>query len=101
MYLLSLSLVAILGDEGPVDSIDKKRLLLKLISKFGQTLRQITSGEYRDSFTQETEELRIKYIIEEIIKVLYSLTHSLTHSLTYSLIVNAIKFITKSPQLQW
>ncbi len=45
---------------------------MKLISKFGQTLRQIASGEYRDSFTQETEELRIKYIIEEIIKTMQS-----------------------------
>lgn len=60
------------GDEGPVDAVDRSRILLKIISRFGQTLRQISSGEYRDSLTMEVQELRIKYAIKEIIASMQS-----------------------------
>ena len=57
-----------LGEEGPLDETDQRRLLLKLCSRFGQTLRQITIGDYRDEVAQSSPDLRVKFTIDEIIK---------------------------------
>ena len=62
--------LVLLGDDGPDNELDQRRIILKIVSRFGQTLRQIAIGEYRDSLTQDHSELRVKYSIEEIIKTM-------------------------------
>ena len=43
---------------------DRSRACLQLISRFGQNLRQISEGDYRDSFTQNESDLRIKFHLD-------------------------------------
>jgi interferon-induced GTP-binding protein Mx1 len=43
---------------------DRAKTCLHLLSRFGQALRQISEGDYRDSVSQTDSDLRIKYHLE-------------------------------------
>jgi len=58
-----------LHDMGPAvsSSDDKRKILLRLVSKYSAVLRQIAEGDYRDVMAQRNPSLRIKYQAGEII----------------------------------
>jgi interferon-induced GTP-binding protein Mx1 len=59
-----------LGMDVPMDSDSKRKLLIRIISRFTQTLRQVAAGDYRDPIPQYNPSFRLKYIVNES---LYSL----------------------------
>ena len=59
-----------LGAEMPDDEQGKKKLLIKIISRYTSTLRQIAVGDYRDQLAQSNTELRIRYHVTEILEEL-------------------------------
>eukprot|EP01038_Epipyxis_sp_PR26KG_P012383 gene12383-16611_t len=59
-----------LGSALPNDDIDRNKIVMKLITKFSQILRQLAAGEYRDSLTQNDLELRMNFHICELLKLL-------------------------------
>lgn len=53
--------VSSLGTDLPKLESDKRKLLVKLISRFTQTLRQIAVGDYRDPLPQNQVTFRLKF----------------------------------------
>jgi interferon-induced GTP-binding protein Mx1 len=60
----------VLGAEVPVGDFEKNHILMQMVSRFGQIVRKISEGDYRDELSQGCLELRMKYHISEIIKEL-------------------------------
>jgi hypothetical protein len=52
-----------LGAEIPTGDFEKNHILMQMVSKFGQIVRKISEGDYRDELSQGWPELRIKYHI--------------------------------------
>lgn len=61
-----------MGKEVTSDEFERRDVCLKLLSRFGQTLRQIATGDYRDTITQRDPELRIKFQIDAVHKQFHS-----------------------------
>jgi interferon-induced GTP-binding protein Mx1 len=57
-----------LGAELPSSDEEKRKVLMRVISRFSQTLRQISAGDYRDPLTRSDTDLRIKYHVGEILQ---------------------------------
>lgn len=57
-----------LGTEISASDSEKRKLIIRLISRFSQTLRQIVVGDYRDEILKDNTELRIKFHVNEILK---------------------------------
>jgi interferon-induced GTP-binding protein Mx1 len=55
--------LALLGTDLPKMESEKRKLLVKLISRFTQTLRQISIGDYRDSLPQTQVMFRLKFSV--------------------------------------
>lgn len=56
-----------LGVEIPVDEQEKRKVLIKTVSRYAQTLRQISVGDYRDQLAQSNFDLRIRYHVNELL----------------------------------
>lgn len=56
-----------LGGAIPDDDNEKRKVLINIISTFNNALRQISTGDYRDSLTQNHKQLRIKYFISQLL----------------------------------
>lgn len=61
---LESELVA-LGLDVPLDDDSKRKLLIRIISRFTQTLRQVAAGDYRDPIPQYNPSFRLKYMFSE------------------------------------
>lgn len=62
-----------LGENDIPNTYDTQRkLLIKIITRFNQVLRQISSGEYRDLFAQHDSSLHLKYLMTNILQALES-----------------------------
>ena len=59
-----------LGPELSSQDADKRKLLLRLVSKYSAVLRQIAEGDYRDVLAQKNYLLRVKYLATETINEL-------------------------------
>jgi interferon-induced GTP-binding protein Mx1 len=57
-----------LGTELPTEEHEKRKMLIRLLSRFTQTLRQVCRGEYRDMLAQHHSELRIKFNISTMLQ---------------------------------
>ena len=55
------------GVDMPESIQDKKKLILRIISRYTSTLRQIAVGDYRDQLAQSNTELRIRYHVTELL----------------------------------
>ena len=56
-----------LGVEIPQDEQEKRKMLIKTVSRYAQTLRQISVGDYRDQLAQSHFDLRIRYHVNELL----------------------------------
>lgn len=56
-----------LGPPTASSDAEKRKTLLRLISRYSQVLRQVAEGDYRDILPQKNPVLRIKYLATEII----------------------------------
>jgi interferon-induced GTP-binding protein Mx1 len=54
-------------NEFPKDDASKRKLLIKIITRYTQTLRQISNGDYRDSIPTKFANFRLKYFINEVL----------------------------------
>ncbi|RYH22018.1 hypothetical protein EON65_19820 [archaeon] len=54
----------------PVDENDKRKMIVRLLSRFTQTLRQVCRGEYRDPLAQHHAEFRMKYNVSNMLTTL-------------------------------
>lgn len=59
-----------LGSELPSDEQEKRKQLIRLLSRYTQTLRQVCRGEYRDPLAQHHSELRMKYNVSNLLQSL-------------------------------
>jgi interferon-induced GTP-binding protein Mx1 len=60
----------LLGPEIPGNDLEKSNILMQLVFKFGQIIRRVSMGDYRDDAAQINPELRIKYHVSEITRQL-------------------------------
>lgn len=54
----------------PTDDFTRRKLLIKLITRYTQTLRQISNGDYRDPLPTKYSSLRLKYYINQQLSTL-------------------------------
>lgn len=59
-----------LGPEIPLEDEIRRKMLVRLISRYTQTLRQIAQGDYRDALPQQRSSLRLKYRINQVLQQL-------------------------------
>jgi interferon-induced GTP-binding protein Mx1 len=59
-----------LGQEVPLEDDVRRKMLVRLISRFTQTLRQVAQGDYRDALPQQHPTLRLKYTINTVLQQL-------------------------------
>lgn len=59
-----------LGNELPSSVEERRKILIRVISRFSQTLRQLSAGDYRDQLARNDTDLRIKYQVGEILQEL-------------------------------
>lgn len=60
--------LAQLGTDLPIDDAEKRKMLIRLLSRFTQTLRQVCRGEYRDPLAQHHADLRMKYNVSNLLQ---------------------------------
>lgn len=53
------------GTDIPSDNESRRKVLVKIITQFTQTLRQIATGDYRDSLPRYDPDFRLKYTMYE------------------------------------
>lgn len=64
--------LAALGDEPPHDSFEQKNIVMKLASRFGIVLRQVSLGDYRDVVVRDLSSVHIKYSVDAALREMHA-----------------------------